>query len=79
LQAQGSPTASVERRVCCVGAVMFKGNTSKVHQVKGTVVLMSKNALDFNKDGATAIFSPDFSIKLISSNMVDGLFLPFLI
>ncbi|ESW07501.1 hypothetical protein PHAVU_010G135000 [Phaseolus vulgaris] len=51
---------------------MFKGNTSKVHQVKGTVVLMSKNALDFNKDGATAIFSPDFSIKLISSNRVDG-------
>ncbi|KAK7381796.1 hypothetical protein VNO80_00343 [Phaseolus coccineus] len=54
---------------------MFWRGTSTGHQAKGRVVLMSKNVLDFKErvsDSATAIFSPKFSIKLISSEETDG-------
>ena len=75
---------------------------NKGHKIKGTVVLMSKNVLDFNEivsttqgglvgaatgifgaatgivggvvDGATAIFSRNIAIQLISATKTDGLF-----
>ncbi|KAH1085205.1 hypothetical protein GYH30_017287 [Glycine max] len=74
---------------------------NKGHKIKGTVVLMSKNVLDFNEivsttqgglvgaatgifgaatgivggvvDGATAIFSRNIAIQLISATKTDGL------
>ena len=77
------------------------GIFNKGQKIKGTVVLMSKNVLDFNAitsaassvggaavgifntatgivgsvvDGATAIFSRNISLQLISSTKTDGLF-----
>ena len=91
---------------CCVVLAKMFGilGGNRGHKIKGTVVLMTKNVLDFNEitatasggvlgiaggifgtankvvggivDGATAIFSRNIALKLISATKTDGLFLP---